>query len=717
MGGAVVEAMNRQRAKAGKVQDRAVRRPSTGQHKSRTKEFWEKLQHYNELGAKERGDALEGLGITATSADVLGILTKSHFVIPGVTRYECQMCGECCRYARKVANFTYEACPFLNAEGRCSKHDKHYLVCRWFPFYVHHDPDLGDLLTIKPYCTGYGKGPLVDYDSKVREINGLALSMKSEEDGAWVIHEVLYLPDRGEWSFPSRENLDHLLRYLGGKGVEQKQRPQHRSAELSHAQNFTSGLLGSIHDPQVTIDEKGVITDANEAFAQLCAKPLTQVVEQDMAELFVNQPGMRMSLKECFTRGRVAAVPHRLLVAGTGGVPVLLNAVTYRDRSDGLVHGALVSLQAVSASVFNDLLQSQSYARGLIESSLDPLVFLDLDGVVLDVNNSTMAITGRDRDAMLGSRFIDYFDSPTEARRGIELTLANGSVRNFELGLINAQGRRVPVQFNATVYHDPNGEAKGIFAAARDVSEMKYMFAQLQDAKDYARGLIEASLDLMVTIDRRGIITDVNEAAAELAGRSREALIGSRFFSLFTDVAGARHGLEYCFQHGQIHNHELSVLRPDGSIVPVSFNASVYRSRDGEEQGVFGVARDVRDRLKMVRQLEEARNYARGLIESSPDLMLTIGHDGLVADVNEEAVRLTGRLRTELVGSSFGSHFTDPDRAEQGVRQTLKEGIVRDFDLELRREDGQVVSLSFSARPYLDGAGKVAGIFAIARAR
>ena len=68
--------------------------------------FWKPYADYNNLDASKRGEALKGLGITETDPTILGILTKSHFVIPGTTRFECQQCGECCRYARKVATLT-----------------------------------------------------------------------------------------------------------------------------------------------------------------------------------------------------------------------------------------------------------------------------------------------------------------------------------------------------------------------------------------------------------------------------------------------------------------------------------------------------------------------------------------------------------------------------------------------------------------------------------
>ena len=108
----------------------------------------------------------------------------------------------------------------------------------------------------------------------------------------------------------------------------------------------------------------------------------------------------------------------------------------------------------------------------------------------------------------------------------------------------------------------------------------------------------------------------------------------------------------------------------------------------------------------MVREIEEARNYARGLIECSPDMMLTIDRDGVIMDVNEEAVRWTSRTRKELVGSRFASHFTDPSRAEEGIALTFGSGRVSDYRLDLRLEDGskpEVVPLPMPSPVFFDG--------------
>jgi len=563
--------------------------------------FWKPFEKYNELDSKLRADALKDLGIEVSSESVLGQLTKSHFVIPGKTRYECRLCGECCRYARKVATFTYEPCPFLGDNNLCAKHDEHYQVCKWFPFWVYPDKLYGNLLTVKLYCAGYGHGELVDYEKTVTQLLKLRRSGTKEPDGAQVIHEVIYLPTRGEWVFPSKDNVDKLMTFLSKKteascteGPPQEKcfsKSASQTNQLKYAHRYTSGLLSKKDDPNLTIDERGFITDVNEAACSLCGRPREAILGKKFCDLFVNPDGVLRDVLSCLSHGKVTAAPQRMLRPDDATIPVLLSAMVYRDSVDGLVHGALVTAKEISPSVFQEFTQSKHYARGLIEASLDALVVLDCDGVITDVNEAAVCITGCSRKELLGSQFKNYFDEPHRAQQGIEMTFEKNRVRDYELNLLNKSGELIPASFNATVYRDPDGIIQGIFASARDARDTQKMLRELEEAKHYARGLIEASSDIMVTLDRDGVITDVNEVTVRVTGCLREELIGAKFKSCFSNLASAEIGMQMTFEDGDIKDYELELRAKSGENIPVSFNAFLYRNLDGTVLGAFVVAR------------------------------------------------------------------------------------------------------------------------------
>jgi PAS domain S-box-containing protein len=572
--------------------DRSVSLPQ-----DRSPTFWAALEAYNNLPAPARSNALKGLGIVVSDGAVHGILTKSHFVIPGKTRFACQRCGECCRYARKVAQLTYEPCLFLTPDNDCAKHDSRYLVCRWFPFWIYNDPRLGKLLTIKPYCSGYGQGSLVDYEEVQARILGLAASEAEEDDGAFVIHEVLLIPGRKDWAFPSKSNVDalmFLIKQEARKSANEQSagRPLERTGEVHYAHHYTSGLLGSIHSPLFTVNEQGLVTDVNEAACQLFKRDHAVLVGKAFAPLFANPDRLSACLSSCLVHGKETASPQRLRFPDESTTPVLLNGLTFRDRSDGLVHGALFSVNSVPAVVWSEVNQSQNYARGLLEASLDALMVIDRDGAITDVNETVVSISGRSRQALVGMPFKDLFVCQDKAQQGVELTFQKGSVRNYELTLLASDGQEIPVSFNATVYKDSEGVVQGVFAAARDIRERLKMTRELEEAKHYARGLIECCIDLMVTINRDGIITDANRAAGSLSGRAVDAIIGAAFKDFFDDPDRAQAGVDETFAKGEVRNYDLNLFsQAHSSTTPVSFNATIYRDAEGAIQGVFAIAR------------------------------------------------------------------------------------------------------------------------------
>src|SRR6266536_616472 len=79
-----------------------------------------------------------------------------------------------------------------------------------------------------------------------------------------------------------------------------------------------------------------------------------------------------------------------------------------------------------------------------------------------------------------------------------------------------------------------------------------------KQASQYARSLIEASLDPLVTISPEGKITDVNEATIKVTGVARERLIGADFSDYFTEPEKAREGYQQVFSVGSVTDYPLT---------------------------------------------------------------------------------------------------------------------------------------------------------------
>ena len=245
------------------------------------------------------------------------------------------------------------------------------------------------------------------------------------------------------------------------------------------------------------------------------------------------------------------------------------------------------------SDVIKDLEDSEEKYRTLIGSSIDALVTFDKDGLILDVNEETIKLTGYSREELIGTPFKNYFTDPEKAQEGVDLSFREGIVRDYELIMRSKTGEETIVSYNATVYRNSKGEIEGVFAAARDITESKELGKQLQEAKDYNRELIESSIDALVTFDKDGLILDVNEETIKLTGYSREELIGTPFKNYFTDPEKAQEGVDLSFREGIVRDYELIMRSKTGEETIVSYNATVYRTSKGEIEGVFAAARDI----------------------------------------------------------------------------------------------------------------------------
>jgi PAS domain S-box-containing protein len=139
-----------------------------------------------------------------------------------------------------------------------------------------------------------------------------------------------------------------------------------------------------------------------------------------------------------------------------------------------------------------------------------------------------------------------------------------------------------------------------------------------------------------------------------------------------------------------------------------------FKDTDGSPL-IMEIGLDVSAHKQALKSLKSNSLYIRGLIEVNADPMFIIDLHGKITDVNKAAEDATGIGRTELIGSDFSKHFTEPKKARAGYEIVVSEGQVKDYPLDIRLKSGKIMSMLYNATLYKDDAGNVQGVFASAR--
>ena len=367
------------------------------------------------------------------------------------------------------------------------------------------------------------------------------------------------------------------------------------------------------------------------------------------------------------------------------------------------------------SNFYEELIEDKMFLlASIVESSDDAIITKTSQGIITSWNSGAERIYGFPSEEVVGkpvsilipSGYID------EVPGILERIKRGESIHHYETVRRRKDGQIIHVSVSISPVKDKQGHIIGASTIARDitaeVATRKQAEEKLSAASQYARSLIESSLDPLVTISGDGKITDVNEATIKVTGVPREQLIGTDFSNYFTEPEKAREGYQQVFAQGFVTDYPLTIRHKDGGLTDVLYNASVYKDTSGNVLGVFAAARDVTAQ-------KQASQYARSLIEASLDPLVTISGDGKITDVNEATIKVTGIPREQLIGADFSNYFTEPKKAREGYQQVFARGFVTDYPLTIRHRDGRLTDVLYNASVYKNTSGNVIGVFAAAR--
>jgi PAS domain S-box-containing protein len=354
------------------------------------------------------------------------------------------------------------------------------------------------------------------------------------------------------------------------------------------------------------------------------------------------------------------------------------------------------------------LYESEQKFRSFFEASLDPIVITELQsGRILDVNRSFVTRTGYPREMALGRTTVELgmWPDTTVREKMLAQLMADGYLRDIEVSHRASNGERIPMLVSSVIVKIAGRDC--VITVLHDITEMKKAQEELRENEKKFREIFDSSLDFIVVLSLAdGRFLDVNREVTRTLGYTREEAIGKTPVELgvWTQRSLRRSLDREVRNKGFYRSVEVDLRAKDGRIIHCL--SSAVLTRIGAEDCVVVFARDITYLKEAERKLRDSEATLRQIFETSLDEIVVLDiPSGRVLDVNPEFLRNIGLPRAAVVGKLLTQLLECAPEQQKKLRAELfRRGIVRNFEVNLRRPDGRPHDLLVSmALTYLNG--------------
>src|SRR5215211_3687690 len=310
----------------------------------------------------------------------------------------------------------------------------------------------------------------------------------------------------------------------------------------------------------------------------------------------------------------------------------------------------------------------------------------------------------------------------------------------YELTYIRKDGSRFPAVVSVTALRDAQSVIIGYLLIGTDNTARQQAEEALLKAGALQSAIFTSANFSSIATDAKGVIQIFNVGAERMLGYTaaevmnkitpadisdpQELIARAKALSaeLATPINPGFEALVFKASRGIEDIYELTYIRKDGSRFPAVVSVTALRDAQSVIIGYLLIGTDNTARKlveaeqeKLDQRLRDQQFYTRSLIESNIDALMTTDPYGIITDVNKQMEALTGCTRDELIGAPFKGYFTDPERAEAGIKRVLGEKKVTDYELTACARDGKKTVVSYNATTFYDRKRLLQGVFAAAR--
>ncbi|MFZ0389278.1 MAG: PAS domain S-box protein, partial [Calditrichia bacterium] len=301
--------------------------------------------------------------------------------------------------------------------------------------------------------------------------------------------------------------------------------------------------------------------------------------------------------------------------------------------------------------------RENQYYSSLIHSSNDAIISKDLNGIITSWNRAAERIYGYTREEALGRSIALIFppEKTGEIPQLIYRVTSGENLESLETLRRRKDGTKITVQISLSAIRH-HSEVIGISIIARDVTEYKKLFNNLEDSKQKLQTLVENSPVLFFGINTEGIYTYCSGGALKHFPYRGDEFVGKNVFDLHGDVPSGLESVREALKGKEV--------TWKGTVFGRIFQSHLQpqRNSQGSLTGLIGVAVDITEKELAQNSLKTKQEQFKAIFDNVMNGILLADDEAKYVDVNPAACQMLGYTREEILQLSIADLTPPPDR-------------------------------------------------------